>query len=485
MKVLFISPEVGPIVRAGGLGDVVGALPLALKQMGIDVRILCPLHRECKDIKGIELSPPIQLKFSLKSYSLKIKEVKLGDSEIPVYLLENKFLFDRPGIYSDKNGNYPDNPLRCFILSKSALHLENATGWSPDIFHCHDWMTGPLPAYLNELNKSKKGKKGAQAKSVLTIHNLEHQGSFPEEVFSISGLPLSFYGLDGFNHYGAMNLLKGSIQHAHKITTVSPTYAEEIRTPEYGESLESSLQYRGADLIGILNGIDENNWNPKTDSSLKQKINSENPGKGKKFNKISLLKEMGLPNIDKVPLFGVVSRLYHQKGLDLLAQSLPELLTKNNFQLVLLGNGDPAQENSFRELASKFPMEISVHIGFDDGLARRIFAGSDFFIMPSRFEPCGLAQQYAMKYGSVPVARKTGGLADTIIDVDIQKDRANGFLFEEISSVAINEVIHRAIKLFEKPELFDKIRHNGMNSTFSWNIAAKKYGEVYEWALNS
>jgi starch synthase len=249
--------------------------------------------------------------------------------------------------------------------------------------------------------------------------------------------------------------------------------------------LESSLQYRGADLIGILNGIDENNWNPKTDSSLKHKINSENPGKGKKFNKISLLKEMGLPNIDKVPLFGVVSRLYHQKGLDLLAQSLPKLLTKNNFQLVLLGNGDPAQENSFRELASKFPMKISVHIGFDDGLARRIFAGSDFFIMPSRFEPCGLAQQYAMKYGSVPVARKTGGLADTIIDVDIQKDRANGFLFEEISSVAINEVIHRAIKLFEKPELFDKTRHNGMNSTFSWDIAAKKYGEVYEWALNS
>jgi starch synthase len=282
-----------------------------------------------------------------------------------------------------------------------------------------------------------------------------------------------------------MNLLKGSIQHAHKITTVSPTYAEEIRTPEYGESLENSLQYRGADLIGILNGIDENNWDPKTDSSLKHKINSENPGKGKKINKISLLKEMGLPNIDKVPLFGVVSRLYHQKGLDLLAQSLPELLTKNNFQLVLLGNGDPAQENSFRELASKFPMKISVHIGFDDGLARRIFAGSDFFIMPSRFEPCGLAQQYAMKYGSIPVARKTGGLADTIIDVDTQKDRANGFLFEEISSDAINEVIHRAIKLFQKPELFDKIRHNGMNSTFSWDIAAKKYGEVYEWALNS
>jgi starch synthase len=484
VKVLFISPEVGPIVRAGGLGDVVGALPLALKQIGIDVRILCPLHRECKNIKGIRISPPIQLKFASKSYSLKIREVKLGQSEIPVYLLENKFLFDRPGIYSDENGNYPDNPLRCFILSKSSLHLEKVIGWSPDIFHCHDWMTAPLPAYLNELNKNKKQKKAAQAKSVLTIHNLEHQGSFPEEVFPISGLPRSFYGIDGFNHYGRMNLLKGAIQHAHKITTVSPTYAKEIRTQEYGENLETSLQYRGADLIGILNGIDQNNWNPETDSSLNCKIHSVNPGKGKYSNKISLLKEMGLPVEEKIPLFGVVSRLYHQKGLDILLKSLPELLVKNNFQIVLLGNGDPALENSFRELASKFRKKISIHIGFNDGLARRIFAGSDFFVMPSRFEPCGLAQQYAMKYGSIPVARKTGGLADTIIDVDTHKERANGLLFEQISSNEMKKVVHRAIKLFQIPELFEKIRENGMNSNFSWDIAAQKYGKVYEWALN-
>jgi starch synthase len=194
---------------------------------------------------------------------------------------------------------------------------------------------------------------------------------------------------------------------------------------------------------------------------------------------------MGLPNEDKVPLFGVVSRLYHQKGLDILANSLPELLIKNNFQVVLLGNGHPAQENSFRELASKFHKKISVHIGFDDGLARRIFAGSDFFIMPSRFEPCGLAQQYAMKYGSIPVARKTGGLADTIIDINMQKDWANGLLFEQISSNGMKEVIHRAIKLFQTPELFEQIQNNGMNSNFSWDIAARKYCEVYEWALNS
>ena len=194
---------------------------------------------------------------------------------------------------------------------------------------------------------------------------------------------------------------------------------------------------------------------------------------------------MGLPVEEKIPLFGAVSRLYHQKGLDILSKSLPELLAKNTFQVVLLGNGDPAQENSFRKLASKFPKKISVHIGFDDGLARRIFAGSDFFIMPSRFEPCGLAQQYAMKYGSIPVARKTGGLADTIIDVNITKEQANGLLFEQISSNEMKEVIHRAIQLFQMPELFEKIRENGINSNFSWDIAARKYCEVYEWALNS
>ncbi|MEJ6524488.1 MAG: glycogen synthase GlgA [Opitutales bacterium] len=479
MNVLFISPEVGPLVRAGGLGDVVGALPLALRELGIDVRVLCPMHRECKEVNAQILPTQIRLKFGTQSYPSRFQETRLGNSDIPVYLLENEFLFDRPGIYANEHGDYQDNPIRCFALSKAALWIEKVTGWTPDIFHAHDWMAAPLPSYLNAQNSTKR-----KSRSVLTIHNLEHQGSFPEKTFKLSGLPPAFSGIEGFNHYNSMNLLKGGIQHADKITTVSPTYAEEIRTQHYGQGLEKCLQYRGADLIGILNGIDEDSWNPETDQALTDKIDPSAPEEGKKANKISLLKEMHLPFEEKIPLFGAVSRLYHQKGLDLLADALPDLLSYNsNLQFVLLGSGDKNVESRFQELSKQFPQNISVFIGFDDGLARRIFAGSDFFLMPSRFEPCGLAQQYAMKYGTVPVARKTGGLADTIIDRTGNQDSSNGFLFEEASSQSLIKVIHRALAVYDKPPSFQKIRQNGIESTCSWDLAAKQYTEVYDWAL--
>ncbi len=479
MKVLFVSPEVGPIVRAGGLGDVVGALPLALSQLGVDVRVLCPLHRECVGMKTHTLPGLIKLRLGTKRFACRIQETRLGNSDIPVYLLENEFLFDRPGIYADKNGDYQDNPLRCFALSSAALFLEKITGWFPDIYHSHDWMAATLPAYLNA-DKSVKKK----SRSVLTIHNLEHQGVFDEKFFSSSNLPAEFGGIEGFNHYNSVNLLKGGIQHADKITTVSPTYSEEIRTQNYGQGLEKCLQYRGADLVGILNGIDENSWNPETDPALQEKIFRANPENGKRANKIALLKEMKLPFEEHSPVFGVVSRLYRQKGLDLLADSLPELISDSpNSKFVILGSGDTKEENKFQSLANQFPKNISVFIGFDDGLARRIFAGSDFFLMPSRFEPCGLAQQYAMRYGSIPVVRKTGGLADTINDLSNKKLPPNGFLFLESTSESLIDVINRAIDLFEKPDLFEKIRKNGLNSLCSWDLAAKRYLKVYEWAL--
>ena len=479
MKVLFVSPEVGPIVRAGGLGDVVGALPLALGQLGIDVRVLCPLHRECADLNAETLPGSIKLKLGSTRFSCRLQESKLGNSNITVYLLENKSLFDRPGIYADENGDYQDNPLRCFALCNAAMWLEKITGWSPDIFHSHDWMAASLPAYLNADRSVKK-----KSRSVLTIHNLEHQGVFDEKFFSSSGLPTAFAGIEGFNHYNSMNLLKGGIQHADKITTVSPTYSEEIRTQHYGQGLEKCLQYRGADLIGILNGIDENSWNPETDPALEEKISPTEPEYGKNANKIALLKEMRLPDEVESPVFGVVSRLYHQKGLDLLADSLPELISHSpGSKYLILGSGDVEEEKKFQALADQFPQNISVFIGFDDGLARRIFAGADFFLMPSRFEPCGLAQQYAMRYGTIPVVRKTGGLADTINDLNNNHRSPNGFLFVESTCESLINVIHRAIELYRKPDLFKKIRQNCLNSSCSWDLAAKKYLEVYDWAL--
>jgi starch synthase len=481
MNVLFVSPEVGPLVRAGGLGDVVGALPIALKKNGIDVRILCPLHRDCKKLETHSLPTQINLKFGSENFIIQFKETRLGNTNIPVYLLKNDFLFDRPGIYADENGNYLDNPTRCFALSKAALFIEKATGWTPDIFHSHDWMAAPLPAYLNALDSPNS--KVRKSRSVLTIHNLEHQGAFPEKTFSSSGLPAKFAGINGFNHYNSMNLLKGAIQHADKITTVSPTYAKEIRTEQYGQGLEKCLEYRGADLIGILNGIDEDSWNPQTDPLLEQRINPSNPLEGKIANKEALLKEINLSLDKKTPIFGAVSRLYHQKGLDLLADALPSLITNSNIQFVILGSGDENLEQRFVELAKEYPKNISSIIGFNDGLARRIFAGTDFFLMPSRFEPCGLAQQYAMKYGSIPIARRTGGLADTIIDFNENQNCSNGFLFEEANSSELIDVIHRAIKLFRSPDAFQKIRQKGLDAESSWAFAANQYTEVYNWAL--
>lgn len=479
MKVLFVSPEISPLVRTGGLGDVVGSLPKAIRSLGIDVRLLCPLHRECKKLGTTFFPTNGEVTLGGQKFPVRIGQTALGSSGIPIYLIENDFLFDRTGIYSDEKGDYPDNPTRAFVLSKGALLIERITGWAPEVFHAHDWMAASLPAFLNAARSIKN--RQVKAKSVLTIHNLEHQGICSYNDFRKSGLPESFWGIDGFENNGAMNLLKGGIQHADKITTVSPTYAQEIRTKTFGQGLDESLKYRGADVVGILNGIDETSWNPQKDQAIPTPIDPLAPDEGKDSCKKLLLEEMDLPHMPNAPLFGVVSRLYTQKGLDLLAEILPSLMSQTNANFIVLGSGSKKEEISFLELAKEFPTRIGTFIGFDDGLARRIFAGSDFFLMPSRFEPCGLAQLYAMRYGSLPIARKTGGLADTVIHYSQANNSANGFLFEEANAQELEKVIHSAVKLYSNPWLFSKIRANALSSPCSWGNAAKKYAEVYEW----
>jgi starch synthase len=479
MKVLFVSPEVSPLVRTGGLGDVVGSLPIALRAIGIDVRILCPLHRECKGLKTHFFPRTLRLKLGNKTIPFRLGQTTLGSSGIPVYLIENDALFDRPGIYANEKGDYPDNPERAFVLSKSALYVSQICKWNPDVFHAHDWMAASMPAYLNAASSERKTAK--RWKSVLTIHNLEHQGIFSHKEFVQSGLPENYWGIEGFEHNAHMNLLKGGIQHADKITTVSPTYAKEIRTKAFGHGLEESLKYRGADLVGILNGIGEASWDPKKDPALPSPIDPLAPKDGKASCKKSLLTEMKLPSNSTAPLFGVVSRLYQQKGLDLLIQALPSLMSDSNANFIILGSGAKEEENAFLALARKFPKRIGVFIGFDDGLARRIFAGTDFFLMPSRFEPCGLAQQYAMRYGSLPIARRTGGLADTIKHFSRSLQSANGFLFNRANAGDLKKVINRAIKLFDNQSQFAKIRLNALSTRCSWEFAAKQYSNIYQW----
>ncbi len=481
MNVLFVSPEVNPLVRTGGLGDVVGSLPLSLKKLGIDVRVICPLHRECKEIESHALDPGITVDLNNEPMEASIRQAKLGDDNIPAYLIDLPHFFDRAGIYSDENGDFQDNAQRAFALCQAALELEKVIGWRPHIIHAHDWMAAPVCGYLNALQMELP--EASKIRSVLTIHNLQHQGVFSYEDFLSSGLPDSSWAMDGFEKDGSLNLLKGGIQNADKITTVSPTYAQEIRTPAYGCGLETSLQYRGADLIGILNGIDQGNWNPQKDNSLTHSISPSRPKAGKLACKADLLNKFNLDSNLEAPLFGVVSRLFEQKGLDLLIEILPQLMAETHASFAILGSGSAAEEQAFRDLSSSFPNRIGSFIGFDDGLARKIFAGSDFFLMPSRFEPCGLAQQYAMRYGSLPIARRTGGLADTI---ETQKDGAkqpNGFLFTEPTPKALWIAVKEAIEVFANNRKFTQMRKNALSKKCDWDEAAKEYINTYNWAL--
>ncbi len=480
MNVLFVSPEINPIVRTGGLGDVVGSLPIALKNIGVEVRILCPLHKVCSLSETKTLPKPLSLKLNGRKLAGKLRETRLEGSYIPVYLIDLPELYDRPGVYSDESGDFPDNAQRAFALCQAALQVEEITGWRPQVMHAHDWMAAALPAYVNDYNE--KNKSMLPIRSVLTIHNMQHQGVFSHDDFISSGLPGKYWGMEGFEILGALNLLKGGIQHADKITTVSPTYAQEIRTPEYGCGLEASLQFRGADLIGILNGIDEDSWNSQKDPALPRPINPNRPKAGKLACKSNLLQELGMSENPDAPLFGVVSRLYEQKGLDILFELLPQVMAESHANFAILGSGDPLEEQALLDLSAAFPKRIGSFIGFEDGLARRIFAGSDFFIMPSRFEPCGLAQQYAMRYGSLPIARKTGGLADTVRSVGYGVKSPNGFLFSEPSPQELFACLKIALEVYANQRKFSQMRKNALEQSCSWNQAAVQYLQTYRWA---
>ena len=483
MKILFVSPEVSPIVRTGGLGDVVGSLPIAINGLGADARILCPMHRVCTEIKSKKYLKAISVKIEDLHLEGKIWKTSLPGNKVTVYLLDLPEFYDRPGVYADQNSDFPDNPQRAFALCQAALQIHQVTDWNPDIIHAHDWMAAPVCAYLNAAKLKNPSAK--IPKSVLTIHNLQHQGIFDYKDFLSAGFPSSYWGMDGFEKDGSMNLLKGGIQHADKITTVSPTYAEEIRTPLYGCGLEASLEYRGADLIGILNGIDTDGWNPKNDTALPHKINPARPKSGKLSCKNALLKELNMQASLESPLFGVVSRLYEQKGLDLLLEILPQLMAETHANFAILGSGDSGQEEAIRELSLSYPDRIGSMIGFDDGLARRIFGGSDFFIMPSRFEPCGLAQQYAMRYGSLPIGRKTGGLADTIRPISRSEPSPNGFLFSEATGIELWNSIKAALSVFANKRKFSQLRKNAFFQDCGWGHAAEQYLQTYKWALDA
>ncbi len=473
MKVLFATSELAPWVKTGGLGDVAGALPAALRALGIDVRVLVPAYPALlKDFPDAEtVARPHRLGGLLPAPALK---QALAADGTPLLLLDYPHYFDRPGnpYLGPEGRDWLDNHLRFGLLSRVAAWIGSAAStleWQPDVIHCHDWQTGLAAAYLNYL-------PGRQAKSLFTLHNLAFQGLFDHASLFELGLPDAAWQMHGVEFYGYLSFLKAGLQHADAITTVSPSYAREIQTDTEGMGMAGLLRHRSKNLSGILNGIDTKVWNPASDPCLEHKYSARHL-EGKAANKAALQAQLGLEQRADLPLLAVVSRLTEQKGLDLLLEVAPQLL-KLPAQLVILGSGAHDMEQAFTAVAHRHKTQCAVTIGFDEALAHRIEAGADIFVMPSRFEPCGLNQMYSLRYGTPPVVRATGGLADTVIDATDEK-HGNGFVFGPATADGLLQALRRATDAWHEPERWRRLQKRGMARDSSWEESARHYVDLY------
>ena len=478
MKVLHVAAEVFPLVKTGGLADVVGALPQALIEQGADVRLLLPGLPAIADAV-VSSKKVCELGTLFGAARITLRKAELPYSHVPVYVIDAPYLYRRGGSpYQASDGTeWPDNLQRFALLGWVAAHLaagELDTTWTPDVVHAHDWHAGMACAYMAQ-------HPPTQARSVFTVHNLAFQGLFAEGDFHLLGLPSRFMAPSALEFHGQLSFMKAGLKFANRVTTVSPTYAREITTAEFGCGLEGVIRSRGADVSGILNGVDGHIWNPETDAGIARNFSARDL-KGKAACKEALQKEMGLAINASAPIFGVVSRLTSQKGLDLVLAALP-LMRKLGAQLVLQGTGDAALEEAFKAAANEFPQQIAVRIGYDEAMAHRLIAGSDALFVPSRFEPCGLTQLYALRYGSLPVVRRVGGLADTVVDAseeNLKTDRATGFSFDAATPAALSSTIERAVSMYATPKLWQQAMRCAMAQDFSWTGAATKYLDLYE-----
>ncbi|HRI14856.1 MAG TPA: glycogen synthase GlgA [Verrucomicrobiota bacterium] len=483
LRLLHATSELHPFSKTGGLADMVGALAQSLARAGHHVQVVTPLYRNIRP--RFPALRPAQWRFDLSLGGANVSgEFWRLDPEprLTLWFVDQPSFFDRPGIYNEHQIDYPDNAARYAFFSRAAALLARHLPEPPQIVHAHDWQTGLLPVLLHQARVS--GAWSHVPESVLTVHNLAYQGWFPAEQWNLSGLPASWLHLESALHYGQVNFLKGGLALASALTTVSPTYAREICTPEYGCGLDGLLRRREYELTGILNGVDYTEWNTTNNPALPCPYDAEHLA-GKAANKARLQQEMGLPREQNVPLITNITRLVEQKGADLLLTATRELLSAGErLQFVLLGSGDPKLEAGFESLAREFPQSAAVRIGFDQQLSHRIEAGADFFAMPSRFEPCGLNQMYSLRYGTVPVVRGTGGLQDSVIDPRENHDGATGIKFHDATSVALANALRKAIALFAQPEALNHFRQNGMHADLSWTRQAARYVELYEEVLH-
>ncbi|HPD61409.1 MAG TPA: glycogen synthase GlgA [Thermodesulfobacteriota bacterium] len=482
LKVLFVSPEAVPFAKTGGLADVSGALPKALKNIGIDVRLVLPFYRMVREQKYNYQQVAEDLEINLGNRTLKgsIKGLLDWENTFPVYFLEKEEFYDRSNLYGTPKGDYFDNAERFIFFSKLVFELCKKLQFFPDVIHCNDWQSGLVPCYLKTL--FKRDPQFAKVASVFSIHNLAYQGIFPADDFALTGLPQELFSISGIEYWGKISFLKAGIVFADIINTVSKKYSQEIQTPEFGYGFDEILRARQKDLYGVLNGADYEEWNPATDKFIASPYSSEDLA-GKLKCKQDLLRAFTLPeDLISLPLLGVISRLADQKGFDLLAQIMDELM-KMDLGFLLLGTGEEKYHELFTLIGKKYPKKTGIKIAYDNTLAHKIEAGCDMFLMPSRYEPCGLNQMYSLKYGTIPIVRATGGLDDTIQEFNPISGKGTGFKFKNYEANELLKTIKKALAIYHDKVKWTKLIRNAMKADFSWKMSAKKYVELYRKAL--
>ncbi len=475
MRVLIAASEVAPLAKTGGLADVIGSLPRYLKEAGVDVSVIMPKYRwiHQESLGQGEFLIPI----GKKNIWGKIERSWLPDSDIPLFFVVQNHYFGRNGLYGENGQDYPDNLERFTFFCRAILEIIKRGLESPQIIHANDWQTGLLPTYIKTIFADHP--ELGHLKSLYTVHNLAYQGTFPSDSLFVTGIGEEHFHMGGLEFYGQLCLMKAGIEYADFINTVSRKYADEIETEEFGCGLEGVLQRRSGQLTGILNGVDYSRWSPENDQFITKTYNIDSFETGKRANKKALLERFGLPvHNDRVPLYGVISRLASQKGLDLFAEVIPSLIDAGS-QIVVLGTGESKLEETYRKLMQHYPQSCGVEIKYDNELAHLIEAGADMFVMPSRYEPCGLNQMYSLRYGTIPVVRETGGLADTV--KDIKRDpNGNGFVFTNADPTELYDACMRALELYQNQPAWNQLIRKAMSMDFSWHRAAENYKLLYE-----
>ncbi|MGQ9576205.1 MAG: glycogen synthase GlgA [Thermoguttaceae bacterium] len=483
MNILLATSEAVPFAKTGGLADVCGALPLELARLGHHPILILPAYRHTRycglpiEPLGISFIVPI----GSKTVTGHLLASRLLDGQVPVYLVQQDGYFDRDELYRQDGEDYSDNCERFVFFCRAVLEVIRLLGLEVDIIHANDWQTGLVPAYL-KIEYHRLPRYG-QIATLFTIHNIAYQGQFWHWDMLLTGLDWKYFNWRQMEYYGKLNLLKTGIVFADSVSTVSPRYAQEIQTPQFGRGLEGVLQDRRDSLFGILNGIDQRTWDPAKDPYLAANYDAATVWTGKPLCKRALQEELGLEARPDVPLVGMIGRLDDQKGFDLVAEAIPRWAAHSDLQWAILGKGEPKYHELFSELARRFPQKIAVRLEFSDPLAHRIEAGADLFLMPSRYEPCGLNQLYSLRYGTVPVVRETGGLADTIVDADQQAldaGTANGFTFREDTPQALDETLRRAVRAYRSPEVWSRLIAVGISQDWSWSRSARQYLRVYQ-----